>query len=254
MAFDLKKITGVEDTDLEESNSMPLLRVLQSNSPQVKEIEDAYIEGAKAGMFYLNDHKIAVKGPIEIIPVGFKSCYVEWKPKSVGGGLVAHHGLDAVTFQGYEKGRDKDRPYKEFLGDNDLVRTSYWCVLLNVEGEWENKLIAMTSSQLKVSRALTQKIKSFKYDGKLKDVRPPIFANIWKLDSVVETNSTTQDKYFNLVIKENTVLDVEKDQGILEQAYETSLTAKQEMLPSEVVAPQVALPANEDTAVDGEIF
>lgn len=228
MSFDLTQTTPAQEEELEESSSLPLIRVLQDNSPQVNSRKEEYIEGAKAGMFLFNATKEVMEGPLEIVPVGQKACYVEWKPKTAGGGIVAHHDLTIINDPLYEKGRDKSKPYLEYLGENDLVRTSYWCILVNIGGEWQNAILAMTSSQLRVARKWSQQIRTFKYDGKLKDIAPPMFARKWELTTRLEKNASG-DEYFNFVIANPSVLDTTKDEALLTQAFEGSKTAKAEL-------------------------
>jgi hypothetical protein len=247
MAFDLSKTVAAAEEELEESSSLPLIRILQGNTPQAQAHMKEYIPGAAPGQFLFNATQEAVPGPLEIIPVGFRACYAEWKPKSAGGGLVAHHPLSVVNDPLYEKGRDPKKPYLEYLGDNDLVRTSYWCVLVLKDEEWQNAIIAMSSSQLTVARKWSKDLKRFKYEGPLAKFAAPMFAQKWQLGTALEENAKG-DRYFNYTLKALAVLDPKADSSVLELAYSASQTAKAE-LPAP--AQQAALPAG--NTVDGEL-
>jgi hypothetical protein len=83
-----------------EDNLVPLIYVLQAQSPQVNRRNPAYIEGAEAGSIWLRD------ADAPIIPgddgVLFQPCYfdhdvVEWVPRDSGGGLVARHQFEKFS-------------------------------------------------------------------------------------------------------------------------------------------------------------
>ena len=95
-------------------------------------------------------------------------------------------------------------------------------MLLKLNGAWEQAVIPFTSSQLRVSRKLTTDINRFRYDGM--DVVPPLYAQAWKLVSVLET-SKNGDDYFNFGFEEPRVLDFETDEETLTLASETYNTA-----------------------------
>ena len=105
---------------------------------------------------------------------------------------------------------------------SELKFTTYWFVLLKLDGNWEQAVIPFTSSQLRISRKLTTDINRFRYDGM--DVVPPLYAQAWKLVSVMET-SKNGDDYFNFGFEEPTVLDFEADEATLTLASETYNTA-----------------------------
>ena len=47
--------------------------------------------------------------------------------------------LNVVNNPNYEKGRE--RQYDEWLGENELKFTTYWFVLLELNGKWEQAVI-----------------------------------------------------------------------------------------------------------------
>ncbi len=78
----------------QEDNLVPLIYVLQTNSPQVNKRGADYIEGAEAGDIWLrNAATPIIKGDVGM---DFQCCYfskdwVEWIPRDDGGGFVARH-------------------------------------------------------------------------------------------------------------------------------------------------------------------
>lgn len=204
--------------NLDEGSAMPFIRILQDLSPQLKPNKDEYVEGSKAGDLFFNKTKALLDNPVAMIPVYTTALYTEWVPRSKGGGFVGSHPLSVVGNPLYEKGRE--RQYDEWLGDNELRYTSYWFVLINVNGAWEEAMIPFTSSQLKVSRKLTSDINRFRYEADTSIV-PPLFAQKWELSTVMET-SKNNDDYWNFEIKSPSVLDFESDEDLLELAAHTS--------------------------------
>ena len=63
---------------------------------------------------------------------------------------------------------------------------------------------------------------------------PPVFARKFKLSSILEKNAAQQE-YFNFKITEPSVLDIERDEQLLELAGSAATAAK-----GELPAPQVA--------------
>ena len=77
-----------------EDNLVPMMRILQTLSPQAKANNPDYIPGAKPGDIWLrNSDYPPISGAEGILfqPCYFSQDYVEWIPRSAGGGLVARH-------------------------------------------------------------------------------------------------------------------------------------------------------------------
>lgn len=245
MAFDLTQtqVAGIEDLD--QGGKMPNLRILQDLSPEVRKQKEEYIEGAEVGDIYFAGIEGLVKKPLEIIPLRMRALYTEWIPRDQGGGLEAIHPLTITADPRYEKGRKTK--FDEWLGNNELLMTHYWFLLINVNGEWVEAILPMTKSQLRVSRALQSAIKKFRYPDNT-DIVPPIFANKILLDTVYEENSNG-DGYFNWKIGDFTVLDPEADEALLTKAHETGKTADAALPEPETNASR-ALPGNSDADVE----
>jgi len=223
MAYDITKVSGMGTENLDSGSALPFVRILQDLSPQLKSNKDEYVEGSKAGDLFFNKTKCVLANPLNIIPVYTKAVYTRWIPRNKGGGYVASHPLTVVSDPSYEKGRE--RQYDEWLGENELRYTSYWFILAEIDGSWEEAIIPFTSSQLKVSRKLTGDINRFRYEQD-KSIIPPLFAQKWQLKTVMET-SKNNDDYWNFEISDNVVLDFEADEDLLTLAEQTSGVATQ---------------------------
>jgi hypothetical protein len=212
MGFDIEKHSGAGIEELDKGSNMPIIRILQDQSPQINSRKKEYIEGAKAGNLYWNKTKEVLPNPLRFIPLSTRSCYVEWTPLTAGGGFVGNHGLDVVNNKNYRKeGMD------EYLGSNDLKFTTYWAVLFQHEENWVDGLLAMTSSQLRVSRELALSIDKFRYANS--PSKAPIFARILFLDTILEKNKAGQE-YFNFSIGVDRVLDFNNDEALLDRCVE----------------------------------
>lgn len=221
MAFDLTQTQGTGIEDLDQGGKMPNLRILQDMSPEVKKQKSEYIEGAEVGDIYFAGTEDIVSKPLNIIPLRMKALYTEWIPRDQGGGLNGIHPLTITSDSRYEKGRKAK--YDEWLGENELLMTHYWFLLIEIDGEWTEAILPMTKSQLKVSRTLQGAIKKFRYAHD-KSIVPPIFANKIELKTVYEENANG-DGYFNWHIGNFTTLDPEADEELLTRSHETGKNA-----------------------------
>jgi hypothetical protein len=148
-----------------EDNIVPLVYILQTNSPQVNRRSEAYIEGAEPGDIWLRHAPIPIiKGQagIEFIPCFWWKDLVEWIPRDNGGGFVGRHAyeLDAkgepilppeCTIQ-----RDPANPQKvRYLmkNGNELVLTANHAGFVVLpDGKWMPYVIPLKSTGLTVSR------------------------------------------------------------------------------------------------------
>lgn len=141
----------------QEDKAIPLLTILQSNSPQCKKSDGKYIEGAGEGMLYnnvTNDVYDGEKG-IAVLPAYFEKVFIEWRPKR--GGFVAMHPANTdlrekvvITEQKQDDGSIKQVPL--LPNGNLLIGTHQHYVLVLEEDGFKAAIIPMVSSALKASR------------------------------------------------------------------------------------------------------
>lgn len=77
-----------------EDNLVPLIYILQSNSPQVIPRNPEQIEGANAGDIWLRNGIVPIVDGLKgfwFQPCHFYKCVNEWIPRDDGGGFVAQH-------------------------------------------------------------------------------------------------------------------------------------------------------------------
>lgn len=94
MADAAKADAGKGTSQSAEDNVVPLLRVLQTNSPQCEKRDPEYVDGAEAGMLWLRGSGLPpIDGEIGLLfqPCFFSKAWNEWIPREDGGGFLGAH-------------------------------------------------------------------------------------------------------------------------------------------------------------------
>ena len=181
--------------------SIPYLTLLQDLSPQCKKKDGAYIDGAEPGMLFNTVTKEVFDGKEGILfqPCATQHVFVEWKPRSAGGGLVAVHQITDKAVLDSKAAAEKYGKFK--IGENDLVETFYMVGQhVDEEGNALGQLmITYTSTKIKVYKACMSTMHSFMIptaDGK--KANPPLFANLLRVTSVEQSHSAGDSTNFEL--------------------------------------------------------
>ncbi len=194
---------GLENVSNAE-RSIPFVRVLQSNAPEVKEGSGKTIAGARASMFMniATGELFDGKKGLEFIPVHRDHNYPEWTPRNLGGGFVAIHAdddplvLELRAKQGqFGKlwtGTKRDEQGLPLDG-TELTETYYLYGMARAAGTQDAFfpcLVAFVSTQLKKYRNFMNRVTTIKYlDTKTQQpVMPAMFAHRWHLTSNFEKN------------------------------------------------------------------
>jgi hypothetical protein len=88
------KYAGKGISDRQEDNIVPLVYLLQSNSPQTQKGNEKFVKGATGGAIWLRNAPEGAnvfdgEDGIEFQPCHFSVCWIEWQPNR--GGFVARH-------------------------------------------------------------------------------------------------------------------------------------------------------------------
>jgi hypothetical protein len=168
---------------------IPFVRLLQPLSPQLNKKKAEYIEGASAGDAFNNVTNQYWDGEtgVTVIPCFQTTKYLEFVPREQGGGFRGEISpTDPVLQRTSRSGSKEILPH-----GNELVKSDqHFCLIVEEDGSFQPVVIDMKSTQLKVSRRwktmiALQKVKHPK-DGRL--ITPPVFATMWRLTSVEESN------------------------------------------------------------------
>jgi len=134
------------------SYAMPFLRILQKGSPEVDKDESAYIKGAKAGMI-LHTVSKEVYSEVNVVPLKYRDSYIEWIPRTSGGGFVSEwDALDPMTQERLGTCTRENNTNSLPNGNEFKLHSNYFCALELEDGSWEPVMISMSASQLKTSR------------------------------------------------------------------------------------------------------
>jgi hypothetical protein len=232
MSFDISQIAGAGMDTLDEVTRMPLLKILQSNSAEIKKSHAQHatkkIEGAEEGDIILASEGLVLKGKTEFVPLAIKTIYAEWRPKDLGGGFVGHHDLRIIQSKDYKKGSERSE-YDEFLGENELIFTMYIFVLVRVEDEWKKAVFAMKKTELKHGRTLQDLIRKFRYpdDEKFGELmgKEALFSRTYLVSSKADSNNAGD--WYNWNIETGKILDPNEqfDIDTLELAFKSQADA-----------------------------
>lgn len=177
--------------------AIPFLRVLQSNSPEVKKADAKYIEGAEEGSFFDTVTKEVLcdgtKAALILVPVHYRYTYVEYKLREEGGGFVKDHGLLAGA-QLMQSAQKDERGRMILPNGNQLVETMQYAVLYLTSNDEDGTvephqaLFTLASTQLRKGRAWNSKIDGLRIKQREKMLRPPMFYMSYALTCVSEKN------------------------------------------------------------------
>lgn len=204
---------GLEDVGRDEA-SIPFLKLMQATSPQV--IGPAgKIEGAIPGMI-LNTGTGDLMDSITIVPALRQHVYVEWRPRSEGGGIVNVYQPDnllveaaiAENARATEAGENSRRkPGKMKFGEfyapsgNDLVET-YYVYGVILEDDAPSGIVVVPFSSTAISVYKKQFIGRARYcmidDGTGRKRNPPLFGHRVVISTGQEKNDS--GSWFNPVI------------------------------------------------------
>lgn len=178
---------GLEDADA-DAFAIPFLQILQSNSPQVKRSDPAYIKGAQEGMivntvsgelFNTDDEGI------QIVPCHYRRAFTAWVPRDHGGGFRGEVAPNDPVLGEAER----DTSGKLWHAGNGLeyLDTRYHYVLLvRSDGSYEPALITMSSTQIKKSRQINTRLNNFRAQGSKGKFTPPTFGLLLTLHTASE--------------------------------------------------------------------
>lgn len=149
--------SGLEDYNA-GTLAIPFLKILQKNNPEADEANAAYVQGAKAGMFFntvtgkLYDNRCLPNSPepvgLRVISVKFEQLFVEWVPREAGGGIVGQHKVGSPVHLSGKPNKDKPM-LLDLPNGNQLVETFYYYLLIvddDENTEWVK--LALKSTQL----------------------------------------------------------------------------------------------------------
>jgi hypothetical protein len=171
----------------QEDLALPFLKILGQLSPEVNKRDGKYVQGAEPGMIYnsvTGELFDGVKG-VEVIPCHYKLEYIEWQDRGEGSGApVAIHPSSSDIMSK----TTRDASYKDRLPNGNYIeKTASHFVIVNSNSP-STALIAMKSTQLKISRKWNSMMASVKMKGKNGMFTPASFSHTYKLRTTQMSN------------------------------------------------------------------
>ena len=187
--FEADAKLGLENMD-QDDLALPFLKLLQNSSDETKKKHSSYVDGAEPGMFYNTVTKKLYDGAkgIEVIPCFYKLTFPEWAPfeRREGRPVSPDRGADVLSQT------KKDASGKDVLTNgNIIIKTANHFIIILTESGIDKALVAMKSTQLKVSRGWNSMMKSISEKGKNGTFNPPSFSHIYQLRSTEVTGNFT---------------------------------------------------------------
>lgn len=191
---------------------IPFVRLLQALSPQLNKKKAEYIDGASSGDAFNNVTGQYWDGEqgLTVIPCYQTTKYLEFTPREMGGGFRGEIKPNNPVLQQTTRSGSK-----EILPNgNELVKSDqHFCLIVDEDGGFQPAVIDMKSTQLKVSRRWKTQIAMQKVTLPNGSVTPPVFATMWKLRSVEESND--QGSWSNWAVEK---VGLVKDRDLYQEA------------------------------------
>ena len=221
--------TGFEGTDAEDF-ALPRFNILQKMSPQCDDESGDYVEGAKPGQFY-NAATGEVYDTLVVVPCKSERKYVEWVPRSEGGGLVGIYS-PSEGVQDQASWVEKEGKQSFLLPNgHELKDTRIWYLLyLDKGGNWSMGTINLSSTQVKQSKKWMASIlaQAERLAKTLGLPQPFMFMHKWELHTASESNDMGSWKAFRFNVADSVEEAdiVEKAQSFIKMVSEGTATAK----------------------------
>lgn len=178
-----------------EDQSIPLIVVLQTNSPQVAKANAKYVAGAEAGMLFNIATEECIDGDEGLLFVGAvtQHQFVEFRPRDTGGGFVGFHDATSEIVVA-AKSRSESFGKYQTEGGNELVETfSIYAVLSDAE---QNPLglavIPCSSMKIKAYKGWSNRVRSVVVNKQV----VPLMANLCRLRTVADKNA--KGSFYNI--------------------------------------------------------
>lgn len=188
--------TGYENQTAEDQ-SIPLIVVLQDNSPQLKKSNAKHIAGASAGMLFNIATEECVDGDDGLLFVAAltQHQFVEFRPRDQGGGFVGFHETTDPIVVAAKSRSTQFGKYGTEAG-NELVETfSIYAVLCD---EQQTPLgfavIPCSSMKIKPYKSWNNRVRAVAVNKRA----VPLMANLCRLRTVSDKNS--KGEFYNIRI------------------------------------------------------
>jgi hypothetical protein len=222
-----------------EDQLIPLIYVLQSNSPIVDKRSDAHVNGAEPGHFWLRNSVHPIQDGIEgfmAIPCGMRQVWIEWLPNR-GGFVARHDNKPADTETRIIKGDDGRERQALLRANGNLIQDTREFFLL-VEGM--PFVLPCSGTKHSFAKQWQTMFHQFKHP-KTRQVMPS-FARKYRLYTVPQQN--TLGKWFGIKFE---------DKGFVTAEEYTAARALNDALEAGIKHAEAPMAEHAATSGDGDI-
>jgi len=209
--------------------AIPRIVILQDLSPQVQTRDERHIENAEAGDICDIVGQVLYDGNEGIIvdPVSYRRAYIEWVPRTKGGGFVADRtpinpeaSNQLQDFLNNKCTRGAKGEITTPTGNEIRISGEYFVFMVDVAtGDFQPFVISMGGTQMKKSRRWNTVMSQFKIDYNGERINPAMFYRCYKLTTIPERND--QGSWFGWQITPDVnVIDLPKGEEIYIEAKE----------------------------------
>lgn len=185
-AFDEFSGAGAEDVTVHD-RKIPLLKILEPLSDNLKKNNEKFIAGASAGEIVDTSVNEVVGTEIEFVPVKFEKSFIEWQDKKP---LNRHKNRDILSKCEF---RDKEGQKKGYFlpNGNEVAETAiFYGINVTAGGIWS--AISMAGGRLPAGGTFLEQLMRLKMpNGK----QAPFFFKVWDLKAVDATSKSGHSFY-----------------------------------------------------------
>jgi len=189
----LEKFAGAGAENVTSQDvSLPFLKILTNNSPQVTQGDSKFIENARPGQVIntVLNKLYNGKDGFKVVPCFYKFEYVEWADRGKADSLAPVNSYPATSDIMTKTKRGDDR--KDRLDNGNYIEpTHYHYVLIVDENDQpaETAVIVMKATQAKKSKKWNSMMLSQRRKGAKGFFQPPTWSQIYVLKTVLEKNN-----------------------------------------------------------------
>ena len=171
-----------------EHLALPFIRMIQNGSPERKKTNAKFIEGSEEGDIFNTVTRELYKQDkgIFVVPCAFEFAHLEFIPMDEGGGFVGKLEPNDPAI----RTANRDENNKDVLPNgNELVKVAqhYVYVVDQETGAYQQAILGMQSTSLKVSRGWNTQIKMQTAMVDDRRIKLPSFGTVWHLTTVEKT-------------------------------------------------------------------
>lgn len=181
----------------QQDYAIPRIVILQDLSPQVQQRDERHIENAEPGDICDVVGQVLYDGNEGIIvdPVSYRRAYIEWVPRTKGGGFVMDrtpiNPEQANQLQDFLNKCERGAKGEITTPNGNEIRISgeYFVFLIDKDtGDYQPFVISMGGTQMKKSRRWNTLMNQFKIEHNGERINPAMFYRCYKLTTIPERN------------------------------------------------------------------